>query len=166
MLLRSESDFIWVTNASYDLAGIVTTYLKLFRKHINGYSDIWIPDEDFAVTFEPSKAEGKITANLWWTHKYTTSHAVYYDVDDDNFSEAWGADNTCGSETKHHSSRESQGVIIPIANLMRNKEQMESDFIQRAAKIKADKAEALRLSTIADLEKQLSKLKEPTSAAV
>jgi len=160
MLLRSESDFIWVTNAAYDLAGLVTAYLKLFRKHINGYADIRIPDEDFAVTFEPSKTEGMITVQLWWTRHYTTSTPVYYDVDDDNFSEAWGADNTCGSETHHHSSRESPGINIPIANLMRSKEQMEADFVQRAAKIKADKAEALRLSTIAELEAKLLKLKE------
>ena len=161
MLLRSESDFIWTTGAAYDLSCIVTTYLKLYRKHLNGENKLYIPKEEFAVTFLPSTMERCITVALWWTAHYSTEVTQYYDADDDNFSEAWGSDNSCGVSIAHSESKENMRLHIPISHLMRNEDQMKADFVARESKVKADKAEAARLARIASLKAELTKLETP-----
>lgn len=158
MFLRSESDFVWAANAAHDLAAIVSAYLTLFRKHINGSNDVYITDEPFAVTFTPSTKEGNITINLWWTAHHSTEVTQYYDVDDDMFSEHWGADNLCGVSIQHSTSRENMQLNIPIQHLMRNEENMKADFVSREAKMKSDKAEARRVARIAELKSELIKL--------
>ena len=158
MLLRSESDFIWVTNAAHDLAGLVTAYLKLFRTHTQGDGGVNIPDERFAVTFGPSTREGSITVMLWWTYYYSTEVTQYYDVDDDMFSEAWGSDNSCGVSIEHNESKERLKLNIPIKFLMMSEAQMKSYFVDRTRKLKVDAAESARVKRIDELKKELSKL--------
>jgi hypothetical protein len=43
---------------------------------------------------------------------------------------------------------------------MRSEQQMKADFVQREAKMKADKAEAARLNRIASLKAELTKLEK------
>lgn len=158
MMIRSESDFIRTANASYDLAGIVTAYLKLFRQYTNNANDLRIPKDDFAVTFTPSKKEGCITVDIWWTSHYSTQCPTYYEPDDEAFSEVWGDDNTSGYTVVHSSDRESMRINIPISHLMRSEEQMKADFIARATKIAADAKEAARVSRINEITSELAKL--------
>lgn len=159
MLLRDESDFIRAANMSYDLAAIVTTYLKLFRKHTNGWGDVWMPDESFAVVHIPSKIEGMVCVDVLWKHKYSVTTPTYYDVDDDNFSESWGSSNISGEETSFHESNQCKRIHIPIRQLMMTEQTMIDFFVNKEKELKRAKAMAETAEEIAQLEKRLDELK-------
>lgn len=159
MMLRGEGDFIRAANMSYDLAAIVTTYMKLFRKHINGYNDIYVPDEPFVVAFLPSTQEGCIKVKLLWKHSYLVSTPEYYDVDDDNFSEAWGADNQCGETVSSKTSHEYMVLHLPIVTLMMNEQNMNNWFINREKEIAIAQKQAAINEEISQLETRLAQLK-------
>lgn len=160
MLLRTESDFIFASNISYDLAGIVTTYLNLYRKYVNGHNNVTVPDTKYMVSFNPTKKEGFIDVVLHWTDHHTYTETLYYDSDSDYFSEAWGADNSYGETSHTEDFPKSAGINIPIKHLMMNEEQMLKHFEILKNKIAQDKAEAIRNSEIIRLTKQLEELRE------
>lgn len=157
-MLRTEGDFILASNMSYDLAGIITTYLKLYKTYINGYNGVNIPDKEFAVTLKPPSKEGFVTAVLHWTDWRTHTETLYYDSDSDYFSESWGSDNSCGETSYTVDYAESKGIDIPIKHLMMTKDQMLKYFQQKKVSVETEKKEAIKQEEIKRLKNQLEKL--------
>jgi hypothetical protein len=160
MFLRTESDFIVASNMAYDLAGVVTTYLDLFREYINGYNGINIPSYEYAVTFKPSKKEHFIQAVLHWTDQRVHTETLYYDSDSDYFSEQWGADNSCGESSYTEEYARSKHIDIPIQNLMMNAGQMLTYFKDKKVMWEAEKKEVIRLEEIRRLKAELERLEK------
>ena len=157
-MLRTEGDFILASNMSYDLAGIATTYLKLYKTYINGYNGVNVPDKEFAITLKPPSKEGFVTTVLHWTDWRTHTETLYYDSDSDYFSESWGADNSCGETSYTVDYAESKGIDIPIKHLMMTKDQMFKYFQQKKVSVEAEKKEAIKQEEIKRLKIQLEKL--------
>lgn len=158
MLLKTQADFIYASNIAYDLAGVVTTYLKLWREYINGFNDVLVPKYEFAVTFIPAKKPDKISVVLHWTDQRTYTETLYYDVDSDYFSEAWGADNSYGSTSHTEYFADSCSFNIPISHLSMSESQMINYFKEKKMEIELVKLENERQSKIEKLTKELNEL--------
>jgi hypothetical protein len=157
-MLRTEADFILASNLSYDLAGLVVTYLNLYRKYINGFNSVTVPDKEFAVTVRPPTKEGFLTAVLHWTDYTTHTKTLYYDTDSDYFSEQWGADNSCGETSYREDYAESSGISIPIKHLMMPESDMIKYFQEKKVSVETIKKENVRQEQIAELKSKIQKL--------
>jgi hypothetical protein len=158
-MLRNKSDFVRAAIMSHDLQSVAHNYLTLHRKYVNGLNGVYIPDEQFALTFGLPKSESFCEVVLHFTDRVVHNETLYYDSDSDYFSESWGADNSYGttSHTSYHPS--SKGISIPVEHLMMDKGKMEEHFKERQAKKAKEELEAARLRRVKELEEELSKLK-------
>lgn len=158
MLLRTEGDFIYATNIAYDLAGVVTTYLNLWRDHINGFNGVTIPKYEYAVTFKPAKKPGTIAVVIHWTDQRTYTETLYHDVDSDYFSEAWGSDNSYGSTSHTEPYPDSRSFNIPVSHLMMDQALMLKYFEDKSVEIATFKEELARQKRVDQLTKELAAL--------
>ena len=159
MILRTKADFVRAAIMSHDLQSVAHNYLTLHRQYVNGLNGVYIPDEQFALTFGLPKSEDFCEVVLHFTDRVVHSETLYYDSDSDYFSESWGADNSYGttSHTTYHPS--SRGISIPVEHLMMDKDKMVEHFKARQAKRVREELEAERLRRVAALEQELYKLK-------
>ncbi len=62
-LIYNESSVILAANMAVDLQNRVMTYLKYFRKYVDGHNDVWVHSNSQCV-FRPSRKEGCITVQI------------------------------------------------------------------------------------------------------
>lgn len=161
MTIRSETDIVLASNSAQDLTKVVFNYLSIYKKYANGKNGVKIPDESFSVLFKPMRKDGFLSVCLVYTR--TTQHQVteYYDVDDDNFSEVWGSDNSCGYSIKTTKYVHEDLIDIPFSQLLCNLETMKKNVLSFVERDNAKIAEKLRVDRIATLESELTKLRLP-----
>lgn len=159
MIFRSESDIVYASNASQSLANLVRAYLELYRKYANGLNGINIPSKNYAVVFQPMRKEGYLNVGLVYTRTDMHQSPVYYDVDDDEFDESWGADNVSHYTTSTTDTIIEQHILIPFGHLLCNQEKMEQSIKEFAERKEKELQEEQRRSKIRALEVELERLK-------
>lgn len=159
MMIRTAGDIVLASNMSQDLTNWVTTYLLLWREHVNGYNDVIIPKEPFKISFLPMLKENTLTVGMYWVGTVANVIPTFYDVDDEMHDPSFGADNVSSYSTTYTSEHYNRVLDIPFTQLMKTEEHMRTYFVELAVKIKNDKDEAARLKRIAELETELSTLK-------
>jgi hypothetical protein len=93
MTFRSEGELVFAVNAARDLTNLAIACLEFYRRYAQGLLGIWIPVEPFTVVFLPLDNANSLKVRLVYTKTSNHQEPVYYDVDDDNYSESWGASN-------------------------------------------------------------------------
>lgn len=158
MFLRNESDFVYAFNAAQDLTALVATYLIEFRRYANGLNGVNVPKEPFTVVLQKIKEDRRVVVTLVSTRTEFHRSPVYYDYEDDNFVEGYGA-HTNVSHYTTSSSRSTQEdcIEIPMSVLMLTKEKMvesiKSFAATKNAEIKAAKDEARIRQLQAEIDK-------------
>ncbi len=159
---RTEGALVGAANGARSLTALVCAYLDLWRKHANGCYGVTVPREDFSVIFNPPTEKG-ISFTLIYTKTYHREVPHYYDVDDDNFQEGFGVDNTAGYTIETSESIEERGLIIPYKALLMSAEDMEKDIIAGADRFKKAEAEKERQRQIKQAEDRLRELRGEAS---
>lgn len=159
MIFRSESDIVYASNASQSLANLVRSYLELYRQYANGLNGVNIPSERYAIVFQPMHKEGFLTVALTYTRTDLHQSPVYYDVDDDNFSESWGADNVSHYATVTTKTLVDSFITIPFSHLLCSEANMKKIIMDFAERKKKELLEDQRRSKIRELEDELERLK-------
>lgn len=161
-VFRSEGDLVLAANQAQDLSSLVRAYLEMYKKHAQGINGVKIPTSRYDIVFMPLKFEHEIAVKLVFSRTETWTEPVYYDVDDDNFSESWGSDNVSHHVTKSSTNPDEIVIRIPCSHLLLAQEQMEDLIIKQAAKYRADEAEQQRLDEIKRHEAEIERLKGGT----
>lgn len=166
MSLRTIGDLISAADAAQDLQARGRGFLLNWRKHANGVNGVTIPNEEFVVVPEAvakgSPDDPHLAFALVWIERTSWQVAEYFDADDDDFDESWGANNIRGYSIQTSQSTRDMHINVPAGFLLVD----EAEQVKRlkALKANADKAEKerQRLAEIARLQKELADLqKEP-----
>lgn len=160
MTFRTEGEIVGAVNAARDLTNLVISYLTLYRKYAQGMRGVTIPDDPYTVVFLPMIGESTIQVKL--VHTQTSSHQepMYYDVDDDNYNESWGASNISHETTVFTESLEENIILIPFGRLLTSRENMELD-IKRFAEIEKKRLHEMdRESKITAYQEAIRQLQE------
>jgi hypothetical protein len=160
MTFRTESEIVQASNASQDLANLVRAYFNIHRKYAQGLGGVTVPDEPYEVVFMPMNKEGMLRVKL--VYSKTTSHQspVYYDVDDDNFSESWGSSNISHYHTTYTTGTGELGFNIPFKLLLQSRENIELSVKKFAEEERKRLQEVERQSKIAAHQEAIRKLQE------
>lgn len=158
MTFRSEGDIVYASNAAQNLTNLVIAYLTLYRKHAQGLRGVTIPSEPYTVVFLPMIGEPALHVKLVFTKTSDHQEPVYYDVDDDNYSESWGASNVSHHVTVFTRSTEEASFVIPFGLLLMSKENMELAIKRFAETEKNRLQEVERESKIAAHQQAIRKL--------
>lgn len=163
MVFRSEGDIVHASNAAQDLTNLVIAYLTLYKKHAQGMGGVTVPDAPYTVVFLPMREEGKLRVKLVFQEYWSYQEAVYYDVDDDRFSESFGASNVSHHVTVDTERTVDKGLLIPFASLLLPRDDMEA-AIKRFAESERNRLQELeRESKIAAHQEAIRKLQEQKS---
>lgn len=163
MMLRSEGDFILASNMAQDLTNLVMQYLRLWRKHANGRSNVTVPKENFCVIFTKMKEQGYVNFKIIYTYTTYSDEPVYYDTDSDYFNESWGASNISHHVKVREDHLTEEHYSLPIRALMMPPDKMEAAIKQFVIDDQARINEINRLKRITELEKELGTLKSNDS---
>ena len=159
MIFRSESDIVYASNASQSLANLVRAYLELYRRYANGLNGINIPSEQYAIVFQPMHKEGFLTVALTYTRTDLHQSPVYYDVDDDNFSESWGASNVSHYETVTTKTLVDSFITIPFSHLLCNEANMKKIIMDFAERKQKQLQEDQKKARIQELEEEIERIR-------
>jgi hypothetical protein len=163
MTFRTESDIVYAVNAARDLTNLVVACLEFYRRYAQGLLGIRIPVEPFTVVFLPLDNADSLKLRLVYTKTNNHQEPVYYDVDDDNYSESWGSSNVSHHVTVITKTTEEQVFSIPFKLLLSSKENMELS-IKRFAEVERKRLqEKERESKIAAHQEEIRKLQEEKS---
>lgn len=161
MSLHTVGNVVGAANASLNLHSLAYIFLKNFRMYANGFNGVKVPSGDFAVVASGvgGTAENP-TIEFAVVYSETSSWqvATHYDPSDDNFNEAWGADNTSGYEYGSSTSSHEKRVSIAAEHLLLPPEQQIDLMKKWKAEEDAKKRERIRQEKMAVLRKQLSEL--------
>lgn len=158
---RTEGQLVGAANGSRALTSLVCAYLDLWEKHANGCYGVFVPREKFTVVFSAPSEKG-ICFTLVYTKTHMREVPHYYDVDDDNFVEGFGADNTAGYTIETSQSINEKSLVIPYKALLMSSEDMEKEIIAGAARYKKAEAEKEHQRKIKEAEDRLHELRERT----
>jgi hypothetical protein len=163
MTFRTESDIVYAVNAARDLTNLVVACLEFYRRYAQGLLGIRIPVEPFTVVFLPLDNADSLKLRLVYTKTNNHQEPVYYDVDDDNYSESWGSSNVSHHVTVITKTTEEQVFSIPFKLLLSKKEDIELT-VKRFAEIERNRLlEVERESKIAAHQEAIRKLQEEKS---
>lgn len=169
MPFRTESEIILAVNNAADLTNLITAYLKHYKaacKQCDLYEKNLLKDvstDDFSVTIIKLTSRNSVAfveVGVTWVATGYTETPRYYDVDDDNFNESWGADNISGYTCTTYSSEKVVYVAIPISHLLMSEKSMKKLLADMVAKWKAEAAEKTRVAKIKQLENELAVLRK------
>ena len=158
MPFRNESDLVRAINEARDLTNLVVAYLEIYRRRANGINGVKIPSEEYTVIFQQMQ-EGFARVMLVYTKTQTWQEPVYYDVDDDNFQESFGASNVSHYHTRSSSQIEEKVILIPFAHLLLPKTEMERVLQKQADEHAVRLQEAKTQARILELEAELKTLR-------
>ncbi len=161
MNLRTVDSLVGATNAAKDLQGMAANFFVNCRAHANGVGDVYIPTEPFVVV--PVAVAGtadrpRITFALVWTEHVTWQVTDYLDPDDDNFSESWGSDNSCGYHTESKDQQREKRITVDAECLLMPNARQIAMLKKWKADSDAKEKERMRLARIAELQGQIQKL--------
>lgn len=158
-IFLSEADLVYASNAAQDLTNLVVAYFEFYRKHANGLNGITIPSAPYTVVFLPMGTPDALCVRIIHTKTDMHQSPVYYDYDDENFSESWGASNVSHYVTHSKTSIVENSIFIPFAHLLCSREKMEQGIKDFAARKEAELQEKQRRAKIEELEAELDRLK-------
>jgi hypothetical protein len=160
MRFCSEGDIVYASNSAQSLTNLVIAYLTLYQQYANGLGGVTVPTEPYTVVFLPMVGERALHVKL--VHTVTRSHSepVYYDVDDDDFNESWGASNVSHHVTVFSHQLEEKVLTIPFEALLCSRENMRQDIQRFAETEKKRLQEVERQSKIAAHQEAIRKLQE------
>jgi hypothetical protein len=156
--IHSEQDLVHAVASAVELQNRAYAILLLIRKHAN---DVFIPvpSEKMVVSIKGmTQTEGGGTyIHVGCYYETSSTHHVthYYDSDDDNYQEAWGADNTCGSCAYISQSPEQQHYKIPIWVFRKTEEDLVAYLVESKSKHDANLKREQLLQQKAKLEADL-----------
>jgi predicted RNA-binding protein with RPS1 domain len=160
MTFRSEGELVFAVNAARDLTNLAIACLEFYRRYALGLLGIWIPVEPFTVVFLPLDNANSLKVRLVYTKTSNHQEPVYYDVDDDNYSESWGASNLSHYVTVITKTTEEQVFSIPFKLLLSSKENLELSIKRFAESERKQLQEKERESKIAAHQEAIRKLTE------
>jgi hypothetical protein len=163
MTFRSEGDIVHASNSAQNLTNLVIAYLTFYQQYANGLNGVSIPTEPYTVVFLPMIGKQELQVRLIYTLTRSHQEPVYYDVDDDNFSESWGASNVSHHVTVFSKQLEERVLTIPFGALLRSRENMQHDIQRFAEQEKKRLQEVARQSKIAAHQEAIRKLQEEKS---
>jgi hypothetical protein len=163
MTFRSEGDLVHAVNAARDLTNLAVFCLETYRRYAQGLLGVQVPVEPFTVVFLPLTNADSIKVKLVYTKTSDHQEPVYYDVDDENFSESWGASNVSHNVTVITKTTEEKVFSIPFRLLLSKKEDIELT-VKRFAEVERNRLQdAERESKIAAHQEAIRKLQEDRS---
>jgi hypothetical protein len=162
MRFCSEGDIVHASNSAQSLSNLVIAYLTIYQKYANGLNGVTVPTEPYTVVFLPMVGKQALHVKLVYTVTRSHSEPVYYDVDDDNFNESWGASNVSHNVTVFSHHLEEKVITIPFEALLCSREDMKQDIQRFAEQEKKRLQEVERQSKIAAHQEAIRKLQENT----
>jgi hypothetical protein len=131
--IHSEQDLVHAVASAVELQNRAYAILLLIRKHANNVF-ISIPSEKMVVSIEGmSQNEAGVTyIDVACYYEVSSTHHVthYYDSDDDNYREGWGADNTCGTSTYTTQSPEQRHYKLPFHYFRKTEEDLTAYLVE------------------------------------
>lgn len=162
MSLRTDGDFVAASNAACELSALVARFLSAYRKHANGANGVKVPNGDFTVVLKKPKLGAndvvRVCCELIYKHTTTYETPRFFEPDDDNYSEGFGASIVIGYDLHSEASIESSGYLIPW-HLLRLSDELLRKHLLNVASAHADRQEEeARQAEISRLKQQLAAL--------